>query len=177
MHNEVKKFIKHVRKTTRSKYGFKSQFRFKDVLEVGSLNVNGSPRKYFWFCNYCGIDLMPGKGVDIVTSFSPQFNREPVDVIISTEMLEHNSTWRYSLLRMYVLLKPGGLLLITCAGPDRPEHGTFRTTPQDSPATTDHYRNISHDDFRGVLPSSLFSTYVLQYARGQNDLQFFGIKK
>ncbi len=177
MHTAVKKFIKQACRETLSKYGFNSFFRFKEVLEVGSANINGSPRRYFWWCKYTGIDILNGKGVDIVSKFSEaKLGVESFNVVISTEMLEHDFEWQSSLKKMYELLTPGGLLIITCAAPDRPEHGTNRTRPQDSPATTDYYRNISTDDFRQILPPYFFSTYILQYARGKNDLQFYGIK-
>lgn len=182
MHNAVKQFIKEVRSETSSKYGFRSFFRFKKVLEVGSKNINGSPRKYFWFCNYTGIDLSMGKGVDVVARlknlfFGSYYEFKYYDVVLSCEMLEHDETWEDSLMIMNTILKPGGLLLITCAGPDRAEHGTKRTSPQDSPDTTDYYRNISTEDFRSVLPPELFTHYTLMYGRGMNDLYFWGIKK
>lgn len=173
MHNAVKKFIKEVR------YEVPYKFRLRNVLEVGSHNINGSPRKYFWFCAYTGIDISKGKGVDIVGRLS-NLNGELQDqygVVISTEMLEHDNEWLQSLKIMYAKLEPGGLLLITCAAPKRPEHGTYRTSPNDSPDTTDYYRNISVEDFESVLPGNLFELYVLQYARGGNDLQFYGIKR
>jgi SAM-dependent methyltransferase len=177
MHREVKSFVKQVRKETRSKYWMRSFFRNKKVLEVGSHNINGSPRQYFWFCDYTGVDISNGKGVDIVGRFSEIEFNDKYDVVISTEMLEHDSDWENSLQKMYQLLKAGGLLIITCAALDREEHGTKRTTPQLSPDTTDYYRNISKEDFRGILSRGLFSNYLLQYARGENDLQFYGIKK
>lgn len=170
MHNAVKKFIKEVKEEIPYK------FRLRKVLEVGSHNINGSPRKYFWFCKYTGIDISKGKGVDIVGTFSEIELDKKYQVIISTEMLEHDSQWEKSLQKMYDLLLPGGLLLITCAGPDRKEHGTKRTNPECSPDTTDYYRNISTEDFKSVLPEYLFEHYVLMYARGMNDLQFYGIK-
>lgn len=188
MHQEVRQFIKNIRKASRSKYWLNSKFRFKRVLEVGSQNINGSPRKYFWFCDYTGIDISKGKGVDVVgrltdlyysvgSSFDFWLLDEYYDCIISVEMLEHDSTWKESLRIMYELLKPNGLMIITCASDDRAEHGTKRTSPQDSPNTTDYYRNISLDDFRNVLPREKFNEYVLQHARGKNDLQFYGTKK
>lgn len=170
MHNEVKRFIKEVRKE------FPHKFRLRNVLEVGSHNINGSPRKYFWFCDYTGVDLSKGKGVDIVGIFSALRIKQKYDVVVSTEMLEHDVFWASSLTKMYCKLKPGGLLILTCAGPDRIEHGTKRTTPFCSPDTIDYYRNISTEDFKSVLPSTLFDSYVLMYARGKNDLQFYGIK-
>lgn len=172
MHNAVKCFIKEVKKELPYK------FRLRDVLEVGSHNINGSPRKYFWFCKYTGIDISAGKGVDLVCDITKEWpSLYPYDVVISTEMLEHCERWDIALSTMYHLLKPGGLMIMTCAGPDRPEHGTRRSNPECSPDTTDYYRNISITDFKSILPSSLFSLYVLMYARGKNDLQFYGIKK
>jgi len=170
MHNAVKSFLKEVRQE------FPHKFRNRSVLEVGSHSLNGSPRKYWRFCRWTGVDISKGKGVDIVGKFSEiQFDKW-YQVVVSTEMLEHDNEWDISLKKMYDLLQPGGLMIITCAGPHRIEHGTTRTTPQWSPDTTDFYRNISIEDFKSVLPESMFENYVLMYARGQNDLQFYGTK-
>lgn len=172
MHNAVRTFLKDVRKE------FPYKFRFKKVLEVGSKNINGSPRKYFWFCDYTGIDLSEGRGVDIIHDITVyEYIMNPYDVVISTEMLEHCDKWQAALINMYDLIISGGLIIITCAGPDRAEHGTKRTTPEASPDTTDYYRNISTEDFKSILPPDLFREYTLMYARGRNDLQFYGIKK
>lgn len=182
MHNSVKQFIKQVRKELPHK------FRFRKVLEVGSKNINGSPRKYFWFCNYTGIDISKGKGVDVVADvtwtigwgseqwlqdlMSPQYG-----VVISTEMLEHCEDWEKALYTMYYLLNPGGLLIITCASDDREPHGTDEHHPEASPDTNGYYRNISKGDFKSVLPSYLFELYILMNARDKQDLYFYGIKK
>ena len=171
MHKQVRKFIKEVRNELFHK------FRNRTVLEVGSHSINGSPRKYFWFCKYTGVDISSGKGVDIIGRFSQIKFDKKYQVVISTEMLEHDEEWNISLKRMYDLLEDGGLLLMTCAAPDRQEHGTRRTTPELSPDTTDYYRNISKEDFKSILPEELFDIYVIQYARGMNDLFFYGIKK
>lgn len=177
MHYEVHQFIKRVRKELPHK------FRLRNVLEVGSHNINGSPRKYFWFCKYTGVDLSKGKGVDIIADFTTatielqkQLEFE-YDVVISTEMLEHCDRWQEALERMFLYLKDGGLMIITCASDDRLEHGTKRTTPYCSPDTTDYYRNITKEDFKSVLKPELFDLYVLMNARDKQDLQFYGIKK
>ncbi len=170
MHHEVSTFIRAVKKH------MPHRFRLRSVLEVGSHNINGSPRKFFWLCKYTGVDIGRGKGVDIVGRLSDIIFSGQYEVVISTEMLEHDRQWQYSLAKMYQLLQPGGMLIITCAGPRRKEHGTARTTPGCSPDTNDYYRNISTADFERVLPDHLFSEYVLQYSRGENDLQFYGVK-
>lgn len=171
MHGAVKSFIKEV------KNDLPYKFRNRTVLEVGSHNINGSPRKFFWFCRYTGVDISKGRGVDIVGNFNDVKFDKQYQVVVSCEMLEHDKTWDKSLRKMYNLLQDNGLLLITCAGPDRMEHGTARTTPEASPDTTDYYRNISKEDFKSILPPELFDMYVLQYGRGENDLYFYGIKK
>jgi hypothetical protein len=95
---------------------------------------------------------------------------------VSTEMLEHDVHWQDSLKSMYDNLRSGGLLILTCAGPNRHEHGTTRTTPKDAPFTNDYYRNISTDDFSSVLPHTLFDEYELLYNRTKTDLYFHGKK-
>lgn len=172
MHYEAKRFVKQVRR----KYWW--YFKNKSVLECGSLNVNGSVRSLFWFCNYIGVDIIPGKGVDQVANIADQYSEYPwMDVVVSTEMLEHDDRWRESLRSMYSQLHPGGLLIITCAGPHRAEHGTRRTEPHCSPGTPDYYRNITELDFEEALPPCLFKEYRLEYGRGKMDLYFYGIKK
>ena len=79
-------------------------------------------------------------------------------------------------MKMFDHLEDDGLMIITCAGTNRPEHGTRRTMPECSPDTQDYYKNITIEEFEEVLPRHLFKEYVLMYARGMNDLQFYGIK-
>ena len=45
---------------------FPDYFIRKDVLEIGSLNINGSIREFFQQCVYLGVDIGPGKDVDLV---------------------------------------------------------------------------------------------------------------
>lgn len=171
MHPEPHDFVRDI-KDDHPEY-----FTGKKVLEVGSLNINGTIRTFFKDCDYTGIDLGVGKGVDKVCSIADFKEPGQYDVVISTEMLEHDKTWEASLKQMYENLKPGGLLILTCAGPDRAEHGTTITTPQDSPFTTDYYRNIAVEDFLSVLKGEFFKRYTIKYMRGKADLMFWGEKK
>ena len=171
MHPEINQFVEAV------KQKYPVYFRGKKVLEVGSLDINGSIRGSFHQCIYTGIDLGEGPGVDKVVSIHEHLDPKGYDVVISTEMLEHDVHWQDSLVSMYANLKSGGLMILTCAGPNRHEHGTKRTTPGDSPFTTDYYRNISEGDFHSVLPEYFFSEYSLGLYRGDTDLYFYGIKK
>lgn len=170
MHTEPLEFFKSIKRQ------FPKYFKKKKVLEVGSLNINGTIRSFFEECNYTGIDIGEGPGVDKVVHIHNLIEPEEYDVVASTEMLEHDKYWRQSLTQMYENTKKKGLMIITCAGPSRQEHGTSRTTPGDSPFTNDWYKNISIEDFCSVLPPSLFEDSSVAYVRNAADLTFWGIK-
>lgn len=158
-----------------------THFNNTSVLDVGSLDINGNNRYLFHKCRYMGIDIVGGKNVDKVISCSnhlgkPQYE-EYYDVIISTEMLEHDKTWGIDLKAMYWALKDGGLLIITAAGEGRQEHGTSKASPEDSPGTNDYYQNVSLEMFSSVLKPGMFSEYFIKHDSRQNDFQFYGVKK
>lgn len=119
MHTEVRDWFKTLKES--------SPELFKDVsvLEAGSYDINGSVRPYFAEAKeYIGIDWRPGPGVDVV-SLVHKFSGRPLgyfDVIVSTSFLEHDPYWKSSLWNMLDLLKAGGTLIITCAGPDFGPH-------------------------------------------------------
>lgn len=123
------------------------------LLEIGSLDVNGSVRRHFpRACPYVGIDLAPGPGVDVVAS-GHDFGRDAsFATVITTECLEHDRGWRTTLANIERVLRPGGALVLTCATTGRHEHGTTRTSPPMSPSTNDHYRNLTAADVVGALP-------------------------
>jgi SAM-dependent methyltransferase len=171
MHPESYHFVERV------KNEYPDFFHHKKVLEVGSLDINGSVRQFFQDCDYTGLDLAQGKGVDIVSIAHEFIQPETYDVVISSEMLEHDEHWEKSLKQMYANLKPGGLFILSCAGPTRPEHGTKRTDTYSSPFTTDYYRNISQEDLKRALPFDGFSECTIGYDRGLEDLHFWGLKQ
>lgn len=94
-----------------------SEFKGKSVLEVGSKYVNGSVRpfieKYLQPKEYIGIDIEPGKFVDLVLpaeKLLEHFGYESFDVVISTEVLEHVVDWRVVLYNMKGVLRRGGYI-------------------------------------------------------------------
>ncbi len=130
-------------------------FEGTSVLEVGSLDINGSVRPFFKDCDFTGIDVDEGPGVDrVVSGEMADFPTGAFDVTISCECFEHNPWWRETLANMLRMTRPGGLVLMTCAGPGRPEHGTTRTDPTKSPFTVvwDYYANVSPKDLKASLP-------------------------
>lgn len=126
----------------------------RTVLEVGSQNVNGSPREVFGKHapkSYLGVDFAPGACVDRVVDASKlveTFGEEAFDVVISTEMLEHAQDWRSAVSGMKSVLKQGGLLLITTRSPGFPYHGY----PHDYwRYTLQHFKDIFVDMWVQIL--------------------------
>jgi hypothetical protein len=83
---------------------------------------------------------------------------------------------------MIRLCKPGGFVFFTCATEGRPEHGTSRSTPLDSPLTVDqgweYYRNLNESDFQQFIDfDDQFKYYGFEINDQSKDLYFWGIKK
>jgi hypothetical protein len=127
------------------------------LLEIGSLDVNGTLRDLIDVdaADWTGIDLEAGPGVDVVASGHDFGDDAAYATVVSSECLEHDPGWELTLRNAVRVLRPGGLLLLTCATRGRHEHGTARTSPDHSPGTTavgwDHYRNLTATDVLGVL--------------------------
>lgn len=166
------------------KQRFPEHFNGASVLEIGSMNINGTVRPFFEDCRYTGLDIVPGPGVDIVCP-AHLFEGESgfFDTIISCETLEHDPHWNRTLYRAVDLLRPGGLLIITCASGNRPEHGTRRTSPGDSGSSVldewgDYYLNLNPEDIRSTMDiPKIFARHILRTVRNGQDLQFWGEKK
>lgn len=105
------------------------EFKDKDVLEIGSRYVNGSVRplieRFFSPRNYIGVDIEPGKYVDVVIKAEEivnHFGPESFDVVIATELLEHVNDWRLVINNMKEILKSGGYLYVTTRSRGFPFH-------------------------------------------------------
>lgn len=131
---------------------FPSYFTGKRVLEIGSLDINGTIRSRFTGCDYVGIDVDAGPGVDRVCE-GQEFDAPDgsFDMVISCEVMEHNPYWKETFQNMVRLCAPRGLVVMTCAALGRKEHGTSRSNAESSPLTVskgwDYYRNLTARDF------------------------------
>lgn len=154
---------------------FPLAFKNKDVLDVGSLDINWNNRYLFEDCIYTWIDIWEGDNVDVVCSAHKYNPRTQYDTIISTEMLEHNEFYEESLANMLRILKSWWLLLITCAWRWRQEHWTTRTSPADAPFTNNYYMNICTRDFiKAFSPDENFSYYEI--SKCWTDFRFVWVK-
>lgn len=179
-HDQQQSFCKFAREK------FPNFFSNKDVLDAGSYDVNGNNRYLFENCSYLGIDVAPGRNVDVVSIFHQFEPNKKYDVIVSTEMLEHDKYWNLTLRHMMDLLKSGGFLLLCCATTGRAEHGTARVNEPNQgngQQTEDeewknYYRNITPEDIMSVIDcESEFSEYIIDVTTHHGDLYFYGIKK
>jgi SAM-dependent methyltransferase len=154
---------------------FPEYFKGTKVLEIGSLNINGSVRQFFEPDQYIGCDLGEGAGVDIVCEgHELPYANESFDVVISCECFEHDKHWEKTFQKMIDLARKGGLVIFSCATIGRPEHGTTRTSPADAPFTNDYYRNLREEDFDQFKSS--FDSYRFSQCLSPRDLYFWGLK-
>ena len=152
------------------------------VIEIGSLDINGSVRAHFDTTRYLGCDLRRGAGVDL--DAPGQLIGQPTgsfDVALSLECFEHNPYWLETFVNMLRLTREGGMVLFTCATTGRREHGTPRSAPESSPFTVErgwtYYRNLTKSDFTSRLDLSLWlSDWRFYVGHESYDLYFVGLR-
>lgn len=85
------------------------------ILDVGSYNVNGCYKPLFekpgW--DYIGLDIEPGKNVDLVGEpYDWKVDKDSFDVVISGQCLEHVKDTHKWIRQLAQALKPGGLACV-----------------------------------------------------------------
>ena len=165
------------------KTAFPSYFTSSRTLEIGSLDITGTIRGFFDGGTYVGLDVAPGRGVDIVCQGQDYSVPDgSFDTVISCEAMEHNPHWKETMDNMVRVCRPGGLVVMTCATVGRREHGTTRTTPGDSPLSIglgwEYYKNLTKRDFIQALPlQSHLAPLAFLTNWVSNDLYMAGFKR
>jgi len=151
-----------------------------NVLEIGSLDVNGNIRNLFDFTKeYTGIDLEKGPNVDLVLSgIDIDKLDKNFDIIISCECFEHAKDWKIIFEKMCQISKPNSFIVISVASTGRVEHGTERSGNWQSPGNKDdYYLNLTKRDFiKNFDLEKIFSNHFFFYNVNSYDLYFIGIK-
>ena len=121
----------------------------KRILEIGSRNLNGSPRALCaGAAAYIGIDRVSGRDVDIVCDAAVYEPVELFDIVLCAEALEHTDTPAAIIACAWRSLVPGGVFILTAAGESRAPHsgvdgGELRAG--------EHYQNVTETALRSWL--------------------------
>ena len=149
------------------------------IVEMGSLDVNGNLNYLYESEEVTRVDLAKGKNIDIVMPIHEYKapGQGSIDLIISSEVFEHDPYFGKSLENIIWLLRSGGLFVFTCATTGRPIHGVRDVAPDDSPFTLDFYKNRTEQDFKLHPSWDLVERSFFQNGRGLRDLYGWAIKK
>lgn len=102
-----------------------------NVLDIGSYDVNGTYREILDVSQYCytGLDMEPGKNVDIVPKDMYHWNEisdQSFDLVISGQVFEHIEYPWLTIREIARVLKPSGFCIIIA-----PNAGTEHKAPKD----------------------------------------------
>lgn len=138
---------------------------FHYILEIGSLNVNGSIRDEFTTSDatlsgplYHGIDLINGPGVhEVADGADYDWLPNTWDCVVTAGALEHTPRAREIILNAYRLLRPGGTFLCSAAGTDFTPHACYGG--HEGPEDGEYYANVSGADMEAWLTEAGFTTF------------------
>ncbi len=161
---------------------FPEYFNNIKMLEIGSLNINGTIRQFFKDCEYVGVDLDSGRDVDLICE--GQLVDHPdntYDTTGSCNCFEHNPHWIETFRNMYRMTRQNGLLFIVGPTTRYPEHGTSKRAQHDRPLTIakgwEYYKNLTEQDFRDNFDiDNMFHTYKFE-TNTTPEVFFYGFKR
>jgi hypothetical protein len=177
MHKSAMDWLKRIR----SEHYFEAP-----VLEIGSIDINGSPRELWGNLHpYVGVDIVSGKNVDYVVDirefdqFPPDdyYLTKPFHTIICTEVLEHvdpesiiNAMWKF----MHDTTK----VVITCAGLNRAIHSADGGQLKPN----EYYENVDPDKLLEWLSNtpeniSVVDIQVFASSWAMDDVYAFAVYK
>lgn len=101
----------------------------KKVLDVGSININGSYRELVESlgATYTGLDVQSGPNVDIIADdpYRYPFPRESFDAVLCGNALHNMEAFWLVIPEMVRVLKPGGLIAVVAVTWNRPKAGKW----------------------------------------------------
>ena len=142
--------------------------RFGSVVELGARDVNGTVRGLFDCDLYISVDIAPGAGVDVVCDAADFVPDMPAGCVVSTEMLEHAPRAREIVLQAFRMLEPGGMFVMTAAGPGRAPHSAVDGKGL---AAGEHYANIDPVELSMWLAEAGFVDCVVDTQKRPADVR------
>ena len=142
-----------------------------DVLDVGGRDINGSPRDLFPdAATFVVIDPQEGPNVDIVADFTTLGLEDFADTVLCLEVLEHAENWRGIVAACAAARRPGGTVIVTCAGPGRAPHSAVDGGPV---RPGEWYRNVGSDELAEAMASH---GLLVRAERFDEDTRATGVK-
>ncbi|CAB4177345.1 AdoMet_MTases domain containing protein [uncultured Caudovirales phage] len=140
------------------------------VLELGSRDINGSPRPLLPGTRYTGLDVVAGDGVDVVADAAQFEALNPFDLVICCEVLEHAPQAAAIVATAVRCTAPGGHIIITCASDGRAPHsavdgGTVREG--------EHYANVPWTDLQAWLQAAGATVLQIESRPDRGDVYAF----
>lgn len=124
------------------------------VVELGGRDINGSVRGLFGVARYLTTDLAPGPGVDLVADGATYEPGVAPDRVVCCEVLEHTASAAAIVGNALRIVRPGGLVILTAAGPGRAPHSSADGGPiRDG----EYYENVDPDVLREWLRNAAVS--------------------
>lgn len=147
-----------------------------NVLEFGSLDINGSVRGLFYELiaeggSYLGVDVQEGPGVDVVADASAYIADIEYDIVVCAEVFEHTALWPKIIRNSRSLLVPGGMFIATMAGDGRAPHSAIDENPI---RDWEYYKNVSATMLEDGLTKAGFTDYAINVHR--TDTRCWAIK-
>lgn len=133
-----------------------------DILDIGGRNINGTCRSLFPNARYVAMDLLDGPGVDVVADAVTWLPDRQYDRVICAEVFEHTESWPAILKTAFEALRPGGDIVVTCAGPGRAPHSALDGTWCLQPG--EWYANVSPESLRDALKATGFEDIIVDQA-------------
>lgn len=143
----------------------KDNIEKKIVVDIGSLDINGSMRPIFNQCKqYVGIDQSGGKNVDIIgSSHSIPLSDNYCDISISASCFEHDNMFWISFLEICRITKPTGYIYIQA-----PSNGPYHAHP------VDNWR-FYKDSWKALEQWALYNNYNIKLIEGFVDTKTDGM--
>jgi len=131
---------------------------FNTVVEIGSRDINGSLRSLFTGKNYTGVDILPGKNVDIVADASLELPlaKDSFDLAVCVAVFEHTPDMANIILNTAAALRPGGTMLLMAAY-SWPPHSAIDGDRRLHPG--EHYANIAPKEMESALAAAALSNW------------------
>ena len=143
-----------------------------DILEIGSLNINGGIRELLepHAEMYIGIDMQEGPGVDLVVDAVDYWKNNSFDVVVCNEVFEHTPNYGEIIFNAMSSLREGGIFIATMAGEGRAPHSAIDENPI---RPWEHYRNIGEWELNQLMEGYFEHSAVNKLG---NDLRCWGTK-